>query len=397
MNKLKHITALVALFTAFIFSSCETEPIDPAVLDNLSCAAPTSFQSSEFVGTTVTLSWASTSGGSTFEVEYGSTGFTQGEGTLVIVNTTSLAIAELVAANDYDFYVRSLCPNGIISEWVGPIQVGEIAPIPTGPAVFKADFDAQTYTATLTQAFISGGSITITAAKASGESFGFILDGTTVGTYQAKDHLVAYNVSATAENSYIATNPNDGSFNTGTIIITAINTTNNTISGTFSFTAYLSGDTNLVTGVTEILDTKEFTNGVFTNIPFQADNINNNTFSATVDGSAFDEVDVLGVLTQVEGIEVISIGAVDAFDDAITVTMRSNLGIGTYTITGSLIEDVVQINYALNNGEFSAFASSGTVTILEKTAETIKGTFSGTVVIGGTTYVITAGTFDATY
>ncbi len=366
-------------------------------MDNLSCSAPTAFQSSEFVGTTVNLSWASNIGGSTFEVEYGVSGFVQGEGTIVESTVTSLAIADLVITNEYDFYVRSLCPNGLISEWVGPINVGETTPIPTGPAVFKADFDSQTFSATITQAFISDGSIVITAAKANGESFGFILDGTTTGTYQAKDHLIGYNTSATAEDSYIATNPNDENFDTGVIIVTEINTTNNTISGTFQFTAYLAGDTDLVTGETEILDTKVFTNGVFTNIPFQADNVNNNTFSATVDGSEFEEIDVLAVVTEFAGIETISVGARDAFDDSITVSMRSNLDPGTYTITGSVATDVVQINYSLNDDEFSGIASSGTVTILEKTATSIKGTFTGTVEIEGTTYEITAGAFDAEY
>lgn len=58
----------------------------------------------------------------TFEVEYGPSGFTIGSGTLVNVgNATSLRGFPIVTGNVYDFYVRSYCNVSFgYSEWFGP-------------------------------------------------------------------------------------------------------------------------------------------------------------------------------------------------------------------------------------------------------------------------------------
>ncbi|MCY1241680.1 hypothetical protein D9M72_545960 [compost metagenome] len=82
---------------------------------------------------------------------------------------------------------------------------------------------------------------------------------------------------------------------------------------------------------------------------------------------------------------------------SITVSMRSNLTAGTYTITGNIATDVVQVNFKPESASFGTPATSGSVTIIEKTATRIKGTFTGTVVIGVVTYQITNGAFDVEY
>ena len=75
---------------------------------------------------------------------------------------------------------------------IGGENPGENPGNPTAPAVFKADFDGQTFTTATAQAFISGGSITMSAVKSNGESFSMILDGTTPGTYPANPNLIGY-------------------------------------------------------------------------------------------------------------------------------------------------------------------------------------------------------------
>lgn len=261
---------------------------------------------------------------------------------------------------------------------------------PNLPGVFKADFDGQTFTANTTMAYISGGSIIMNAVKSNGESFSMILDGTSVGTYQANDNLIGYS-PAGSEFAYVGNHPTDETANTGSIIVTSINTVNQTISGTFSFTGYWSDfdDAGVVP--------KQFTNGVFTNIPYTGTNPSGDTFDATLNGDVFNDVDILVAEVSLNEQNFISIAARNSANQSITVSVRDNLTAGTYTISGDTAVDLVQINFAPDDDAFGTVASSGSVTITEKTATRIKGTFNGTVTIDADTYTITGGSFDVEY
>ncbi|MBC8644820.1 fibronectin type III domain-containing protein [Flavobacterium lindanitolerans] len=127
MNKLKFLTAFVLIFTAFNFTSCDNEPLDSAIDPNPqpSCVAPTSFQASNFIGgTNVNLSWVASSEATSWEVQYGPTGFAIGEGTSVFSDVTNVTITGLVSTNTYHFYVRSNCSESEVSSRIGPISVG---------------------------------------------------------------------------------------------------------------------------------------------------------------------------------------------------------------------------------------------------------------------------------
>lgn len=273
---------------------------------------------------------------------------------------------------------------------IGGENPGENPGNPSAPAVFKADFDGQTFTTAMAQAYISGGSITMSAVKTNGESFSMILDGTAVGTYPANPNLIGYS-PAGSEYGYVGTHPTDEDANTGSVIITSINTVNHTISGTFSFTGYWTDYDD------DSFAPKQFSNGVFTNIPYTSTNPTGDTFDATLNGNVFNDVDILTIESSIGGQNFISIGARNLNEDAITVSVRDNIGAGTYTITGDVGTDVVQVNFAPATEEFGTAASSGSVTITEKTATRIKGTFNGTVIIGEDTFTITGGAFDVEY
>ena len=260
---------------------------------------------------------------------------------------------------------------------------------PGAAALFKADFDGQTFSTSTAMAYISGGSIIMNAIKTNGESFSMILDGTTVGTYPANPNLIGYS-PAGSEYAYIGTHPTDENANTGSIIVTAINTTNHTISGTFTFTGFWSDyDANL--------PSKQFTNGVFTNIPYTSTNPTGDTFDATLNGNVFNDIDILVAEIAINEQDFISVAARNSNDDSITVSVRSNLTAGSYTITGNVGTDLVQVNFSPSGQEFGTPATSENVTIPEKTATRIKGTFNGTVLIGTTTHTITGGSFDVEY
>jgi hypothetical protein len=280
------------------------------------------------------------------------------------------------------------------SEDIEPLGQGVTIPDPetnpgTGGGSFQVDIDGSHYVATTTQVFISGGSIQLSALRAQGDAFGFLLSGTSQATYPANTNLVTY-MPAGEEYGYWAVNPQDDTAETGSVNITNIDVTHHTISGTFSFTGYWSDDTDPSPPTP-----KHFTNGTFTNLPYVTDSPTGDSFLAKVNGVDFSQDDLLAAETTVGPDTFISIGAQNANLDAMTVSVKSSLGTGTYAITGNLASDPVQIAYSNDSGD--GMASAGTVAITEKTATRIKGTFSATVVIGTTTYQITAGSFDVAY
>lgn len=278
--------------------------------------------------------------------------------------------------------VEPLDPNIIVPEPSDPND-----PEPTDPGTFKVDFDGSTYTALTTQVYLSESSIMLTALRANGDSFGFIVDATQIGAYPANQQLLAFN-PAGSEYGYWSVNPDDATANTGTITITEINTTDHTISGTFNFTGYWSN-------TDETVAPKQFTNGVFTDLPYVSDSPTNDSFTASIDGTAFTAGDVLTAETTVEGTSFISVAGQSA-GTAITVSVKSGITTGSYTITGSPAADQVQVVFtnAAGNG---GLATSGTVTVTQITADRVTGTFSATVVDGTETFQITNGTFDAAY
>jgi len=256
-----------------------------------------------------------------------------------------------------------------------------------GPAVFKADFSGATWTATTSQALISGNMITISGLKPNGEGFGFLVEGNATGTYPANTNILAY-TPAGSEYGYWSTNFNNPEENTGSITITSINTSNSTISGTFNFKGYWSDTTN-----TSILPV-QFTNGVFQNIPFITQNQTGDSFFAKIGGTEFVDVDILSTLIDINGQEFISIGAQNAALNSITVSVKSSLSTGTYPITGNTATDNVQAIYDFNDTNYNAV--SGSVTITSKTPTRIKGTFNF-VTNGTTPFTVTEGAFDVEY
>jgi hypothetical protein len=258
---------------------------------------------------------------------------------------------------------------------------------PNPTSVFKADFNNSTWSTTQTQVIISGNLIQIAAIKSDNSSFGLLVEASTTGTYPANNNLLAYN-PPNSEFGYWSTNINNPNENTGSITITNINTVAKTISGTFTFKGYWS-DTD-VTNIAPI----QFTNGVFTNLPYINQAETGDTFFAKVNGTEFVDTDLLVIESGINGQDFYSIGAQNADFNSMTVSVRTNIGAGTYPMTGNNATDVVQIIYTFDDVDYRAV--SGNVIITEKTATRLKGTFSG-VTDGATPFTISEGTFDVEY
>jgi hypothetical protein len=250
-----------------------------------------------------------------------------------------------------------------------------------GSGTFKADFSGQTWTAKEVQAIIRGNFIEISAIKANGEGFGLMIEGSTTGTYDANVNLVIYSPAGT-EYGYLAINEDNPTEDTGSITITSINTTTKTISGTFKFKGYWTDPDTPKAAI-------NFTNGVFKDIPYTTQEESTDVFTAKVGGTNF-------VATDISAIEIndfITIGALDANFNNLSIAIKNTLGTGSHTITNTVGADV-QGYYEDVNDEYKAV--SGNVTITSKTNDRIKGTFQFTT-NGATPFIITEGNFDVEY
>ena len=91
----------------------------PAAIDNVSLAlnvCPISnLAASNVTGSTATVSWSSNS--NSYEVEYGTAGFTIGTGTAQTTTDTTVALAGLSSLTSYDVYVRGFCGTNDTSRW----------------------------------------------------------------------------------------------------------------------------------------------------------------------------------------------------------------------------------------------------------------------------------------
>jgi hypothetical protein len=113
MKKLYSILALSAMLVLWgqsLFSQCTN--------------APSGLNSTAVSETSASISWTTgNSGTSTWKVEYGPYGFTQGTGTILTVSSTSTTVTNLYTDVVYDFYVRDQCGTSTFSAWS---SVGEM-------------------------------------------------------------------------------------------------------------------------------------------------------------------------------------------------------------------------------------------------------------------------------
>ncbi|AUC81646.1 DUF6252 family protein [Lacinutrix sp. Bg11-31] len=267
--------------------------------------------------------------------------------------------------------------------------------------MFKVDFDGQTYIADVVAATVLDDAINITGLRGSnGEAvIVTITENNGVGTYQlgvtngVQANAVAYSeANNTGFGTWIAATT-DGTVSQGEVIITEIDAVNEKISGTFSFT----GNNLSLTPA----ETKEFTNGVFSNVSYAADlsTPNGNEFFAKIDGSEFVEDTVFGIQTSLAGFTTIGITATKNNLESIGFSLPADITTGTYNFSfGSLDDATAQYNVGMNENTIG----DGTITIsshnttdkrIIATFEFVASPFIGT----GNSYNITEGSFDITY
>ena len=84
----------------------------------VTCTTVSDVHMGEVTTNSAIVIWTAPAGASNFEVNYGGSGFNQGTGDLVPVNgATTYTITGLNANTPYDVYVRTVCAEGIVSDW----------------------------------------------------------------------------------------------------------------------------------------------------------------------------------------------------------------------------------------------------------------------------------------
>ena len=99
----------------------------PAAVDNITitpvnCTPPTALTVEDVTTTEIMFSVNGTNNVQGYQVEYGATGFAQGQGTTIFEGAAStpptiIVIDGLTASTTYDFYVRTICSEGDTSAW----------------------------------------------------------------------------------------------------------------------------------------------------------------------------------------------------------------------------------------------------------------------------------------
>ena len=100
-----------------------------------SCLKPTDLTATNNGITSVDLGWTenNTPPATSWEIEYGDQGFTQGTGTTVIADSNPFHLTGLIIDHDYSFYVRTNCGGGDYSVWTGPFDFSTIDGKATNP------------------------------------------------------------------------------------------------------------------------------------------------------------------------------------------------------------------------------------------------------------------------
>ena len=147
MKNIQLIRVVILLFTLVLFNACDeaVEPIDPQLIENIEtpnpdCLSPTNISGAFTSSTNVTLTWTPADGESSWQIQYGVSGFELGSGSLTNATSNSVTIPNLVSTNSYDFWIRSVCSSEEFGSWSGPFT---IAPpnsnclIPSGLTVIR--------------------------------------------------------------------------------------------------------------------------------------------------------------------------------------------------------------------------------------------------------------------
>jgi len=117
--------------------------VDEVVVnDQPLCPEPTQFALSGVTANTATFTWL-TGGSTTWNIVYGSVGFSPSGSGLTNITSTTHTITGLTAGTSYDAYVRDTCGVLGASTWIGPITFNTLCAPFTAP--YTENFDSTSW------------------------------------------------------------------------------------------------------------------------------------------------------------------------------------------------------------------------------------------------------------
>ncbi len=251
-------------------------------------------------------------------------------------------------------------------------------------------------------ATIENGSITITGLDNGGKSLHIALVDNGAANYSLNQQTVDYaTVTDTKEANPVAYATDEGQDADdagGEVIITNIDQTNKTISGTFSFKAYRDADNKQLV----------ITEGSFENLGYTTDEPSNPPgggsvtpgFSVKIDGAGFTPAN-LNIQRASSMIVITATQTAGASAKVVMLTMPENITAGTYDLqtSGSYVGSYAG-GSATGGSVFLSISGKLTITEHNTTNEVIKGTFffEGEDQIGGAPNAqLTEGAFTVQY
>ncbi len=238
------------------------------------------------------------------------------------------------------------------------------------------DYVASSATATLT----STNEMVITGLKPGGEKIVLSIKDAAVGNFNLTTGGNTENAGSYFDGSanvlpYISAGTLGGS---GLLNITELNTTDQTVTGTFSFTGVrtkVDGDGNpILDGNGDpILEDIEITNGAFNAIEYVIDdtggggggNNPNNEFFAKVDGIDFIADTISVTEPMIGNVHMIKIEAESSTNELIRIDVPRSLGVGTFDMVNISDGTKLIALYNAGNGTENLTSNPGSITITE--------------------------------
>ena len=206
---------------------------------------------------------------------------------------------------------------------------------------------------------------------------------------QPNPNIASFNevFSATAVDTYTTLNLANPDEQHGTITLTANNTSDKRLAGTFNAKTYK------LVQPPATQTTRNLTNGVFNNIEYltyQTNNVFKYKIGSVQYPLAGDEAVMTGIF-QKNASQWLKI--VDGNEENVMFGLKNDLPVGTYTFSLNAA-DLINGYYKINDVLFKA--TSGTITVATNSSSRIAGSFSFTAsnAAGTQTYVISNGEFS---
>lgn len=134
-------------YSFYVKANCSADSSSPwvgpinvqGVVTNPNCPNPSNLTATRnaTTNTNVDLAWTAGATETSWEIQYGMSGFVIGTGTPVNSTTTTKQVSGISATVAYDFYVRATCSATQNSSWIGPIVVSAATQTSTIAGTYK--------------------------------------------------------------------------------------------------------------------------------------------------------------------------------------------------------------------------------------------------------------------